>query len=227
MTSDQAIIQLEKAWKSYHVRENTINILKDINLKVYMGRSLAVIGPSGAGKSTLLHILGLLTSIDQGTYFFNGHRVEMKGTAYNLRIREQIGYIFQDAKLIPDLNLIDNICVPLVHRGIWQPRQKTLGHQALDLVGLVHRADHKPNQLSGGELMRAAIARAIVTGPNILLADEPTGSLDSLTAGRISDLLLQLVSPQCALVIATHNEHLAYQTDLLLRIIDGQVTCER
>ena len=217
------IVQLEKATKSFFIGDRRIEILRRIDLEVYTGESLAVIGPSGAGKSTLLHVLGLLTPIDSGSLRFNGRVISSRNTWWDYKVRSSIGYIFQDAKLIPNLTVLENVCIPLAHRGVWPFHQKRLALEALARVGLEDRLSHHPNQLSGGEMVRVSIARALVFNPVVLLADEPTGNLDSKSGEKIADLLLQIVSPGRALVFVTHNEPLALRADRIVLIKDGQL----
>ena len=172
-------------------------VLRNITLDVRNGESVAIVGPSGAGQSTLLHILALLTPVDAGEVPVNG-RLLAPEDWWNTARRRQIGMVFQDGKLLPNLNVIDNVCVPLLHRGLWPVHQRRLARDALQAVGLDHRLDHRPNELSGGELMRAAIARALVTAPRLILADEPTGTLDSANGAQIVRLLFKLVTPERA-----------------------------
>ena len=216
----EPVLKLVDASKSWVIGGNTIPVLRDIDLEVFLGESLAIMGPSGSGKSTLLHVLGLLTSINSGEILFKGKRVHGPGIK-DKTIRRNFGFIFQDAKLIPELNVMDNVCVPLMHRGIWPVEQKKRALEILDKTGLGDRVYHYPNQLSGGEIMRVAVARAMVLEPTVLLADEPTGSLDSQTGKRISDLLLGTVTPDMALVMVTHHQPLADCAGRTLYMKDG------
>ncbi len=216
------IMRLEKAWKSWRGSSFKIDILQDINLSVYPGTFLAIVGPSGAGKSTLLHVLGMLTPLDSGALFFNERRVSSLKRWRDHDARREIGYVFQDAKLIANLNVIENVSVPLAHRGIWPRQQKRLAAEALERVGLKERMSHRPSQLSGGEIMRVAIARALVLRPRVLLADEPTGTLDSKTGEIIADLLMETVTQDRALVIVTHEESLARRAHRIITMKDGR-----
>jgi putative ABC transport system ATP-binding protein len=221
-SSQQPIIKLIRANKSWIMGGKEIEVLKNVNLNVFLGESLAVMGPSGAGKSTLLHVLGLLTRIDDGEITFRGRSVRDVGIQ-DKQVRRHFGYIFQDAKLIPELKVIDNVCVPLIHRGIWPAEQEQRAREFLSKVGLEHRIHHFPNQLSSGEIMRTAIARALILKPTVLLADEPTGSLDSHTGKIISDLLLNAVTPEMSLVMVTHHQPLADCADRVLYMKDGNL----
>lgn len=216
----QVILKLEKANKSWDVGGKKIGVLRNIDLDVFLGESLVVMGPSGAGKSTLLHVLGLLTPIDNGKITFQGKNVRDVGIQ-DKNIRRHFGYIFQDAKLIPELKVIENVCVPLIHRGIWPAEQYQRALAILTKVGLEHRIYHFPNQLSSGEIMRTAIARALILKPTVLLADEPTGSLDSKTGKLISDLLLNSISLEMSLVMVTHHQPLADCAHRVLYMKDG------
>jgi putative ABC transport system ATP-binding protein len=222
MNTTVPIMQVEKAVKAFRVGDRQIEILNGIDLDIYAGESLAIMGPSGAGKSTLLHVLGLLTPLDSGSIRFMGHLIQ-PGSTWDCRLRSSIGFIFQDAKLIPNLTVMENVCVPLAHRGVWPERQKSLAREALELVGLEERLLHHPAQLSGGEMMRVSIARALVFNPVFVLVDEPTGNLDSKTGEKITDLLLGIISPDRALVIVTHHKPLAMRASRIVFMKDGQL----
>jgi putative ABC transport system ATP-binding protein len=219
--SPKPFIRLHAVEKGWMIGTEKFPVLHNIYLDVFLNQSIAVVGPSGSGKSTLLHILGLLTPIDSGSLQFADRDVTSYGASQRQAIRLNIGYIFQDSKLIPNLNVIENVAIPLLHRGVWPSKQKEQAALALERVGLGHRFTHKPNQLSGGELMRVAIARALVLQPKIILADEPTGTLDSRNGQIVADLLYKLVTPETALVMVTHHMPLAERADRILRIQDG------
>ncbi len=223
MSSNDPYIRLRDVKKGWVTDKEEFVVLHSVNLDVFYNQSMTVVGPSGSGKSTLLHILGLLTPIDVGSIYFDD--VEVSGTDqwWNLEIRWNIGMVFQDAKLIPNLNVLENVAIPLLHRGYWPADHVEIAAQALETVGLSHRLKHLPNQLSGGELMRAAIARVLVIEPTLILADEPTGTLDSNNGEIVSELLYSLVSPKTALVMVTHHMPLAEQADRVVRIHDGIV----
>lgn len=223
MSSKDPYIRLRNVKKGWVADREEFVVLHSVNLDVYYNQSMTVVGPSGSGKSTLLHILGLLTPVDEGSIFFDN--IEISGTDqwWDLGIRWSIGMVFQDAKLIPNLNVLENVAIPLLHRGLWPADQQEIAVRALEKVGLNHRLKHLPNQLSGGELMRVAIARILVIEPKLILADEPTGTLDSKSGEIVSELLYSLVSPQTALVMVTHHMPLAEQADRIVRIRDGIV----
>ncbi len=215
------LCEVEKGWK---IGTEMFSILHDIGLDVFLGESIAIVGPSGSGKSTLLHILGLLTPIDAGSFHFQDCNIPGSSRAQRQAIRTHIGYIFQDSKLIPNLNVIENVSIPLLHRGVWPSQQREKAALALERVGLSHRFKHKPNQLSGGELMRVAIARALILQPKIILADEPTGTLDTRNGQIVSDLLYNLVTDETALVMVTHHMPLAERADKIFQIQDGYLS---
>ncbi|MGA2138641.1 MAG: ABC transporter ATP-binding protein [Verrucomicrobiia bacterium] len=214
------LVSLRQVSKSYTTGKQQIPVLRSITLDVWRGESVAVVGPSGAGKSTLLHVLALLTPVDTGEVWMGG-RLLGPDDWWNTARRRQIGMVFQDGKLLSNLNVIDNVCVPLVHRGLWPTHQRQRAADALRLVGLDHRLRHYPNQLSGGELARVAIARALVTEPQLILADEPTGTLDSANGEQVARLLFELVTSERSLVLVTHQAPLAAQARRIITLKDG------
>ena len=217
----QPFISLRGVHKSWRAGGTRIDVLRHIDLDIRAGTSTVIVGPSGSGKSTLVHVLALLTPIDSGEYLFNGSSVYAVNRWWDVGIRQSIGIVFQDGKLIQNLTALQNVCVPVSHRGIWPRQQKKLAKRALAQVGLLDRLDSYPNQLSGGELIRCAIARALVTEPVLILADEPTGTLDSETGSTISDLLFGVVKEQRTLVVVSHNPLLAERADRVVSIRDG------
>jgi putative ABC transport system ATP-binding protein len=201
--------------------------LAGVSLDVREGEKLAIMGPSGSGKTTLLAILGCLDRPTQGEHVFAGRRVEGLSDDELSRIRNRsIGFVFQSFHLIPQLTVAENVETPLLYEGgppvDWRPRAL----RALDRVGLAARADHRPGELSGGEAQRAAIARALVTEPRLLLADEPTGNLDTATGEEIADLLDELHDRGRTVVLVTHNEALARRAGRVVRLRDGRVESE-
>ena len=222
MTTAPPLISLRQVSKSWTADQLSIPVLRNITLDVCGGESVAVVGPSGAGKSTLLHVLALLTPVDAGEVWMGGRQLKPQDW-WNAALRRRIGMVFQDGKLLPNLNVLHNVCVPLMHRGLWPAQQRKLAMEALQAVGVDHRLRHHPNQLSGGELMRVAIARVLVMDPCLMLADEPTGTLDSSTGEQIARLLFGLVSPKRALVLVTHHAPMAAQADRIIRLKDGRI----
>lgn len=219
-------ISLRNATKGWNVGNRRIEVLRDTDLDVYLGESVSIMGVSGSGKSTLLHLLGLLVPLDKGFISFNGQTVVPQEKKSNLAIRQSIGIIFQDAKLIPNLTVLENVCLPLAHRCVWPSQQKKIAIAMLEQVGLADRIKHYPTQLSGGEMARVAFARALSFKPRFLLADEPTGNLDSETAKTISSLLMGAVDHDRTLVMVTHDKALARQADRTLIIKEGKLASQ-
>jgi putative ABC transport system ATP-binding protein len=215
------LISLRDVCKGWYAGGTRIEVLHHIDLDIPPGSSTAIVGPSGSGKSTLVHILALLTPVDSGEYFFRGAPVSRDDSWWNSTIRQGIGIVFQDGKLIHNLTALKNVCVPLAHRGVWPGLQREMAEHALEQVGLSHRINSFPNQLSGGETIRCAIARAMVTNPILVLADEPTGTLDSKSGAMITDLLFGFVQEQRSLVVVSHHQPLAERADHVVRIKDG------
>ncbi|RUO35965.1 ABC transporter ATP-binding protein [Aliidiomarina shirensis] len=198
--------------------------LRDINLHIEEGDFAALTGPSGSGKSTLLNILGTLESFDSGEYFLDGQPVQGLSDAALSRLRnEKIGFIFQSFNLIKDFSIYDNIELPLRYRGFNAKERKQRIEEALELVGLQARSSYLPGQLSGGQQQRVAIARAIAGKPRILLADEPTGNLDSLMARQVMELLQQINEQGCTVLMVTHDPDQARRAARHIQIVDGQL----
>jgi len=199
--------------------------LRNFNVKVEAGEFVAVTGPSGSGKTTFLNIAGLLETFEHGTYELDGEDVSRIGDDQRSRMRnEKIGFIFQSFNLIPDLNVYDNVDVPLRYRRLSTADRHTRITSALDIVGLASRMKHIPAQLSGGQQQRVAIARALAGDPKFLLADEPTGNLDSLMARQVMDLLEEINRMGTTIIMVTHDPDLARRAHRNVQIIDGQVT---
>jgi putative ABC transport system ATP-binding protein len=217
----QPLISLRDVCKGWYAGGTRIEVLHHIDLDIPLGSSTVIVGPSGSGKSTLIHILALLTPVDSGEYSFRGIPVSHDDRWWDSTIRQDIGIVFQDGKLIHNLTALKNVCVPLAHRGVWPKLQKEMAEHALEQVGLSHRINSFPNQLSGGETIRCAIARALVTNPILVLADEPTGTLDSKSGDMVTDLLFGTVQEQRSLVVVSHHPPLADRADHVVRIKDG------
>ncbi len=221
--------------KTYRNGANCVEVLQGVNLEVHKGEFLSIIGQSGSGKSTLLHLLGLLDSPDIGEVRLEGKRIDHLPAKTRDDLRNRIfGFVFQFYHLLPELSLIENVLSPLMIRySTWEywKRRHELKERACDLltqVGLGHRMKHKPNQVSGGELQRAAIARSLITEPAVLLADEPTGNLDVDTGKGIIELLTQLnAERQLSIVMVTHDEAIARRAQRIVRLSHGQIECLR
>ena len=217
------MIELQNVNKVYRTKTIETTALNNINLTVPAGEFLSIMGPSGCGKSTLLNIIGLLDEPSQGTVSISGNTVKRytgKGIA-NFR-NEKLGFIFQSFHLIPDLSVVDNVELPLLYRKVGSKQRRMMAEEALESVGLKNRMSHYPSQLSGGQKQRVAIARAIVGNPQIILADEPTGNLDSVMGNEVMDILTGLNSTNnTTIVMVTHDENMAKKTHKLMRLYDG------
>ncbi len=199
--------------------------LRDFNLNVKEGEFVAVTGPSGSGKTTFLNITGMLETFNSGSYFLDGKDVSQLNDYQRSKLRnEKIGFIFQSFNLIPDLNLFDNVDVPLRYRGFNSKERKSRIEHALERVGLSARLKHLPSQLSGGQQQRVAIARALAGEPRFLLADEPTGNLDSLMARQVMQLLEEINQQGTTIIMVTHDAELARRSQRNIHIVDGQVS---
>jgi putative ABC transport system ATP-binding protein len=219
------MLQMRKLSKVYRTHLIETHALRGFDIHVREGEFVAVTGPSGSGKTTFLNIAGLLEEFTDGEYLIDG--VPVRGLDDNARSRlrnEKIGFIFQGFNLIPDLNLFDNVDVPLRYRGFKAPERKARIEQALERVGLASRMKHYPAELSGGQQQRVAIARALAGDPRLLLADEPTGNLDSAMARGVMELLEEINAQGTTIVMVTHDPELAQRAQRNVHIIDGQVS---
>lgn len=213
--------QINKVFRTEVVETHA---LKNFSLHVREGEFVTITGPSGCGKTTFLNIAGLLETFTTGQYVLDGEDVSKTSDAQRARIRnEKIGFIFQSFNLMPDLNLFDNVDVPLRYRGMRAAERKIRIEKALDSVGLLSRKNHLPSQLSGGQQQRVAIARALVGEPRFLLADEPTGNLDSNTATGVMELLHEINAAGTTIIMVTHDPSLATKSHRNIHILDGQV----
>jgi len=218
------IIRMEKVNKSYYMGEESLHVLKDISLTVEKGDYLAILGPSGSGKTTLMNVLGCMDTLDSGTYQFEDMEVDKCTNKELSWIRNQkIGFIFQKYNLIPQYTAIQNIIMPLLIRGMTRNEAVEKANEYIELVGLSDRIFHKPNELSGGQQQRVAIARALITEPALLLADEPTGSLDSATGKDILTLFKKLNDNGNTIIVISHNNQVAKQSKRIISILDGRL----
>lgn len=219
------MLKMHAIKKIYRADMIETHALRDFNLEVGQGEFVAVTGPSGSGKTTFLNIAGLLETFEQGSYLLDGNDVRRLNDNTRSKLRnEKIGFIFQGFNLISDLNIFDNVDVPLRYRGFAGAERKKRINNALEMVGLAARARHLPAQLSGGQQQRVAIARALAGEPKFLLADEPTGNLDSLMARQVMDMLEDINKAGMTIVMVTHDPDLARRAHRNIQIVDGQVT---
>lgn len=217
------IIQTEKLSRTYTVGNSTVNALREVDLQVENGEFVALMGASGSGKSTMLHLLGCLDTPTAGRYWLEGRDVSTLSKDERARVRNtRIGFIFQTFNLLPRLNALDNIALPLLY-GREDGEARKHAEQALGRVGLTPRAQHRPNELSGGERQRVAIARALVTNPALILADEPTGNLDSRTGEEIMRLLVDLCTEGHTILMVTHDPKVAAHAGRILQMQDGEI----
>jgi putative ABC transport system ATP-binding protein len=225
--SPDALIKLSGLTKVFYTDEVETHALAGIHLEIQRGEYVAISGPSGCGKSTLLSILGLLDSPTEGTYILNERAVQGLNLSERARIRNrEIGFIFQSFNLIGDLTVYENVELPLTYRGMRAVERKDRVTQALERVGMAHRAKHLPSQLSGGQQQRVAVARALVGHPSILLADEPTGNLDSKNGDAVMELLRELHRAGSTICMVTHDARFARHADRTIHLFDGRVVEE-
>lgn len=218
------MIKLENISKTYQTDKVETLALKNINLDVRKGEFLSIMGPSGCGKSTLLNVIGLLDQPGSGAIFVDGTPVKSYRDRDVAKLRNQtFGFIFQSFHLINDLAVLDNVELPLLYRSVAASERRKRARAALEKVGLGARMEHYPNQLSGGQQQRVAIARAMVGNPHVLLADEPTGNLDSQMGAEVMDLLLRLNQDGTTVIMVTHDEREARRGNRIVRVFDGQL----
>src|SRR5262245_35197667 len=226
-TDGQPLISLEGVKKVFYTDEVETHALADIHLEIKAGEYVAIAGPSGCGKTTLLSILGLLDSPTGGSYTLAGESVANLGPSQRARVRNrQIGFIFQAFDLIGDLTVYENVELPLTYRGMSAADRKKRVHDALERVGMAHRVKHYPSQLSGGQQQRVAVARAVAGEPAILLADEPTGNLDSTNGEAVMELLRELHRAGATICMVTHDPRYARHADRSVHLFDGRVVEE-
>jgi putative ABC transport system ATP-binding protein len=219
-----AVIELRAIQKSYFMANQAIPVLKGINLDINRNEYVALMGPSGSGKSTLMNILGCLDSPTAGTYNLNGNDVSAMSDDELAGIRNiEIGFVFQQFNLLPRLTAAENVALPLVYAGIPKKDRIERALAALEKVGLADRSHHKSNELSGGQIQRVAIARALVNNPSILLADEPTGNLDSKTSVEVMELFGKIHAGGNTVILVTHEEDIARYAHRVVRLRDGNV----
>ncbi len=222
------MLRLQDINKSYTVGSNSLHVLKGIDLEIEAGEMVSIMGPSGSGKSTLLNILGILDGFDSGTYRLGDQLIDGLTERRAARFRNQLlGFVFQSFNLIPFKTALENVALPLFYRGVRRKKRNTVARQYLERVGLAEWSEHLPGELSGGQQQRIAIARALITEPRVILADEPTGALDSQTSREVIGLLHEINEAGTTVVIVTHEHEISEMTDRVIHLLDGVIGEER
>ncbi len=218
------LISIKDIGRKYVIGAETIHALKSVTLSIQKGEFVALMGPSGSGKSTLMNILGCLDTPTKGEYILNGINVSEMTDSELAEVRNQeIGFVFQTFNLLPRSSALDNVALPLVYAGIKKDERDARALKALENVGLGNRVDHKPNELSGGQRQRVAVARALINNPSIILADEPTGNLDSKTSVEIMSLMEEIHAKGNTIILVTHEEDIAQHAHRIVRMRDGLI----
>jgi putative ABC transport system ATP-binding protein len=224
----QGIIHLENIRKSYFMGKHELEVLMGISLDIFKNEYVALMGPSGSGKSTLMNILGCLDTPSAGKYVLNGQDVSKMEDNSLAGVRNQeIGFVFQQFNLLPRLTALENVALPLVYAGMGRKQRNEKAMHVLGMVNLTDRSHHKPNELSGGQCQRVAIARALVNDPSLVLADEPTGNLDSKTSSEIMDIFGQIHADGNTVVLVTHEEDIANHARRVIRLRDGVIESDK
>lgn len=219
------MIRVENLWKVYQNGSIKVEALKGVSFEIAEGEMVAIMGPSGSGKSTLMHLLGCLDTPTKGKYILAGNDVSALKEDQLAEIRNShIGFVFQQFNLLSRVSILHNVEVPLIYKGVKKRKREKIAREYLEKVGLGHRLHHNPNEISGGQRQRVAIARALVNQPSLLLADEPTGNLDSRTGEEIMELFHQLNEQGHTIILVTHEENIARHAQRILHIVDGEIT---
>ena len=219
------LVEFKDIYKIYTMGDTEVRALDGVSFKVFEGEFVAIIGQSGSGKSTCMNIIGCLDVPTEGTYLLNGEDVSNLTDDEQAEIRNKtLGFIFQQYNLLPKLNILENVKLPLLYKGLKDSEQKERAMDALDRVGIADKHHHKPSQLSGGQQHRASIARALAGSPSVILADEPTGALDSKTSKEVIDFLVQLNTQGNTIILITHDNFIAARAKRVIRIHDGKIT---
>ncbi len=221
------MIVLKNLHKSYPMGKDSLHVLKGLNLHIREGEFVSIMGSSGSGKSTLLNIVGLLDEHDEGEYFLNGQKIEKLDEKKAAILRNKfLGFVFQSFNLISYKSALENVALPLYYKGVSRKERLNIALEYLEKVGLKEWANHLPSELSGGQKQRVAIARALVTKPKVVLADEPTGALDSTTSDAVMEMLKEINREGMTVFVITHEEEIAAQTDRIVRLKDGVITSD-
>jgi len=219
------MIQIRQVHKSYVTGQNSLHVLKGVNLEIAQGEMISIMGASGSGKSTLLNILGILDDYDSGEYFLNGEFINRLSERKAAQLRNRmVGFVFQSFNLVSFKNAMENVALPLYYQNIPRKKRNLIAMEYLDRMGLADWAHHLPNEMSGGQKQRVAIARALIGNPKVILADEPTGALDSKTSLEVMDLLQEINATGITMIIVTHEHDIALRTQKTVRITDGNIT---
>ncbi|HQN92987.1 MAG TPA: ABC transporter ATP-binding protein [Prolixibacteraceae bacterium] len=218
------MIKISNLHKSYHTGTNSLHVLKGISLDVHQGEFVSIMGSSGSGKSTLLNILGILDNYDSGSYELGGKLIKDMSEKRAAQYRNQtLGFIFQSFNLISFKNAMENVALPLYYQGVPRKKRNKIALEYLDRLGLLDWADHMPNEMSGGQKQRVAIARALISQPKVILADEPTGALDTQTSYEVMDILKEINKQDITIIIVTHEHDIAAMTDKIIKLRDGVI----
>ncbi|MGD1982236.1 MAG: ABC transporter ATP-binding protein [Flavobacteriales bacterium] len=224
MIEQHPILKLRGITRDFKLGSQTVHVLKGIDLDIFKNQYVALMGPSGSGKSTLMNLLGCLDTPTAGSYELNGNDVSRMGDNELAEIRNhEIGFVFQTFNLLPRSTALENVALPLIYAGLGKEEREARAAEVLTQVGLADRMDHRPNQLSGGQRQRVAVARALVNNPALILADEPTGNLDSKTSVEIMKLFDDIQAAGNTVVLVTHEEDIAQHAKRVIRLVDGQI----